>query len=115
MKNNNRMPKREYFQMRMEQAIANGLERKAEYYRSRLAQMDDKPTPRVEKSKLSNEDKGEIIREKFANMSENEILLECNRVFKEAEKNGVMVNNVIHFLTEVAKVDSTLVMHSMTF
>lgn len=49
MKNNNRMPKREYFQMRMEQAIANGLESKAEYYRSRLAQMDDKPTPRVEK------------------------------------------------------------------
>lgn len=115
MKNNNRMPKREYFQMRMEQAIANGLERKAEYYRSRLSQMDEVTTPREEKSKLSKKDKGEIIREKFSNMSENEILIECNRVFKEAEKNGVMVNTVVQFLTEVAKVDSTLVMHSMTF
>lgn len=42
-KNNrkNRMPKAEYFKMRLENAIANGLTKKAEYYAGRLAQMNE--------------------------------------------------------------------------
>lgn len=35
-----RMPKKEYFQMRLNQAIENGDERKAQYYRGRVEQIE---------------------------------------------------------------------------
>ena len=34
-----RLPKREYFEMRLANAIENGLTKKAEYYKSRLTSM----------------------------------------------------------------------------
>ena len=38
----NRMPKADYFRMRMEEAKKNGLTEKAEYFRSRLEQMGER-------------------------------------------------------------------------
>lgn len=37
----NRLPKKEYFTLRLEQAIQDGLTDKADYYRSRLAQLEN--------------------------------------------------------------------------
>jgi hypothetical protein len=38
---NDRMPKADYFRMRLADATANGLTAKADYYTSRLAQMSE--------------------------------------------------------------------------
>ena len=38
---NDRMPKADYFRMRLADATANGLTAKADYYTSRLAQMGE--------------------------------------------------------------------------
>lgn len=48
-KNNlkNRMPKKDYFKMRLDNAIANGLVEKATYYAGRLAQMNNESSDRV--------------------------------------------------------------------
>ena len=43
-----RLPKLEYFTMRLEQAVKDGLTEKADYYRSRIAQLKE-----VEESKPS--------------------------------------------------------------
>lgn len=40
----NRLPKKEYFALRLEQAIQDGLTDKADYYRSRLAQLEEAVT-----------------------------------------------------------------------
>ena len=40
MNKNERLPKAEYFKMRYDNAIENNLSSKAEYYKSRLVQMD---------------------------------------------------------------------------
>ena len=40
MNKNERLPKAEYFRMRYQNAIENNLSSKAEYYKSRLVQMD---------------------------------------------------------------------------
>jgi len=55
----NRMPKADYFRMRMEEAKKNGLTEKAEYFRSRLEHMGEltkkKTTKKADKPRTSEE------------------------------------------------------------
>ena len=71
MKNRkNRMPKKEYFQMRMENAIANGLVEKAQYYAGRLAQMNE------------HSDRVTIERGKVLNASSDRVTFERGRIIR---------------------------------
>tara|TARA_R110001632_G_scaffold149565_1_gene266997 strand:+ start:368 stop:706 length:339 start_codon:yes stop_codon:yes gene_type:complete len=57
---NDRMPKKDYFKMRYDNAVANGNEDKAKYYKDRLAQLDDTTNPLLEyvNDELSKLDRG---------------------------------------------------------
>lgn len=48
----NRLPKKEYFALRLEQAIKDGLTEKADYYRSRLAQLQEIEQPQEDRMSL---------------------------------------------------------------
>ncbi len=41
MANKKRLPKKEYFQLRLKDAVMNGNQDKADYYRSRIAQLEE--------------------------------------------------------------------------
>ena len=45
--NEERMPKKDYFEMRLKDAEENGNESKAEYYRSRLEQLKEETVERI--------------------------------------------------------------------
>jgi len=47
-----RLPKLEYFTMRLEQAVKDGLTDKADYYRSRIAQLKEAEQPSEERISL---------------------------------------------------------------
>ncbi len=61
MKNSTeRMPKKDYFKMRYEAAVASGNEDKAKYYKGRLEQLSEDSNPLLEyiNNELSKLDKG---------------------------------------------------------
>ena len=49
MSNSSRMPKPDYFRMRYQDAVDKGLQKKAQYYRSRLEQMGEPIAEKVGK------------------------------------------------------------------
>lgn len=50
--NKSRLPKQEYFAMRLEQAESEGLDNMADYYRSRLSKLKESETPKQERVTL---------------------------------------------------------------
>ena len=48
MANKKRLPKKEYFTLRLEQAIQDGLTDKADYYRSRISQLEEAEQPQAD-------------------------------------------------------------------
>ena len=80
---NDRMPKRDYFQMRYNDAVASGNEDKAKYYKGRLEQLSEGSNPLLEyvNDELSKLDRGivatpsEDYLDKFSNSIEGGFLL----------------------------------------
>ena len=87
--NTTRMPKKDYFMMRYNDAVKNGLHSKAEYYRGRLEQMGVGflATKFIDKWK-----------ENTAGMSEAELLAECVRFFEFGIGKGETINNLVSLL-----------------
>ena len=107
-----RLPKKEYFRMRLAEAIKSGNTKKAKYFQSRLEQLTQAKPKSNESSKESALRK---CREAFKGLNESERLIEANRMFTIACANGHSVNQVMAFLKEANVMSDTEIMHSMTF
>jgi len=78
-----RMPKKDYFKMRYDNAVASGNEDKAKYYKGRLEQLSEDSNPLLEyvNEELSKLDRGivatpsEDYLDKFSNSIEGGFLL----------------------------------------
>jgi len=89
-----RMPKKEYFTMRMEQAIKSGNSKKAEYYRSRLDGMSERVEVEV------NFDKYSKCRQSFEGLNEGQRIIKANDFINHVISKGGTVNQAIAFLSE---------------
>ena len=131
MKKEDRMPKKEYFQKRLAEAKERGDERKADYYQSRLSEMEFEykgegknphrtKTTRTEgerKVVATEQDWGGLhkrVKAKFDSLDETGKLIEANKFYKACEKKGITMNSAMAFLSE-AGVEATIVLHGMTF
>ena len=111
MKRANRMPKKEYFRMRLTEAIKSGNTKKANYYESRLLQMGDSQP----KQRTTKEEAIAKCREVFKDLDESGRLIEANRMITIATSKGHSVNEVMAFLKEANVMSDTELMHSVTF
>ena len=119
--NERRMPKADYFRMRYECAVDNGLTQKAKYYKMRLEQMNEPLVKGIAESPTepTNESPKERAlrkcREAFEGLDEGGRLIEANRIITKACENGMSVNQVMAFLKEADVMSDTELMHSITF
>tara|TARA_R110001632_G_scaffold144810_1_gene261541 strand:+ start:123 stop:512 length:390 start_codon:yes stop_codon:yes gene_type:complete len=127
-----RLPKLEYFKMRLEQAKEAGLSNKAEYYVSRIEQLEGTrapkkaaakraaksvKTPQLAYESFTDDQKASLrarVKAKFDTLDENGKLIEANKFYKACEGKGISMNNAMALLSECG-IDSTIVMHAMTF
>lgn len=108
-----RLPKKDYFRMRLAEAIKMGNTRKAKYFRSRLEQLTKSEShPRNESAKESALRK---CRNAFKGLDEAGRLKEANRMFTIACNDGHSVNSVMAFLKEANVMSDTELIHAMTF
>jgi len=107
-----RLPKKEYFRMRLTEAIKIGNTRKAQYFQSRLDQLTQ-AEPKVNES--AKESALRKCRAVFDGLDESARLIEANRMFTIACAKGMSVNDVMAFLKEANVMSDTEIMHSMTF
>lgn len=107
-----RMPKKDYFRMRLTQAIKMGNTRKAKYFQSRLEQLTQSEPKSNESAKESALRK---CRKAFEGLDESGRLIEANRMFTIACDRGHSVNDVMAFLKEANVMSDTEMIHSMTF
>ena len=107
-----RLPKKEYFRMRLTEAIKIGNTRKAQYFQSRLDQLTQ-AEPKVNES--AKESALRKCREAFDGLDESARVLEANRMFTAACAKGFSVNDVMAFIKEANVMSDTELMHSMTF
>mgnify|MGYP003109971687 CR=1 FL=1 len=84
-----RLPKKDYFMMRYNQAMENGLWSKANYYRGRLEQMG---------IIFSSENFVDKWKRETEGMSEAELLAECIRFFEFGINKGETINNLVSLL-----------------
>jgi hypothetical protein len=109
MKGQDRLPKQEYFQLRLEQAIQNGLTKKANYYRGRLAQLQNSKAPSNSKDKFIK-----TWKEKTQNMSEGELINECARLINFGINKGETLNNIMAVLSQDCKVDGAILCQAIS-
>ena len=103
-----RMPKKEYFAMRLEQAIKSGNVKKAEYYRSRLDGMSEEVKVEV------GEDKYSKCRQAFEGLSEGERINTARDFIKHVISKGGTVNQAFAFLSEANVMSGTELVHACT-
>jgi|TARA_Y100000033_G_scaffold50920_1_gene62835 hypothetical protein len=91
------MPKADYFRMRLQNAIDNGLTRKANYYRSRLAEMGEQATKQATKP-VTQADK-DSLKARVAAKSPHERVAIAVKIIRDGEEQGFPVQNVMRYLT----------------
>ena len=109
MKRANRMPKKEYFRMRLTEAIKAGNTKKAKYYESRLFSMG------VQAKNTTKEEAIAKCREVFKDLDESGRMIEANRMITIATSKGHSVNSVMAFLKEANVMSDAELVHSVTF
>lgn len=109
-----RLPKKEYFTIRLNESIKMGNTRKANYFRSRLHQLGQSETKAI-KAESAKESALRKCRKVFEGLNESERLHKANAIIKNACANGFSVNQAIAFLKEAKVMSDTELMHSVTF
>ena len=111
-----RIPKKEYFEQRLQQAIENGNTKKAQYFKSRLSQYEFKI--KLEMMNFKNDlmafkekDAIKKAKAKMEGLTENEKVIECKRFYEAMEEKGVNLNSAMSFMSKV--VGGTISAHAM--
>jgi len=122
---NERLPKKEYFQLRLKQAEEAGLTSKADYYRGRLEKMAAYAANAEKKAETppheaSEEDAAKAraianCQKAFEGLDEAGRLWEANRFIKACSGSGLPVSTSMAFLKEAGVMSDTELMHSITF
>ena len=84
--NQERLPKKEYFALRLEQAIQDGLTDKADYYRSRISQLEEERrsevlTREIPKPKFLRQEQPSVNHKKGLVVIEERVSLEVAGLF----------------------------------
>ena len=103
-----RLPKKEYFEMRLAQAIDLGLTKKADYYRTRLKVLASPRVP-VNRNHLQMAQLIERLKPKFAVMTEAEQLIEANKFYR-AMDGKVNMSDCMSLMSQV--IGGTLAAHA---
>ena len=103
-----RMPKKEYFTMRMEQAIKSGNVKKAEYYRSRLDGMSEQAKVEVSNDKYSK------CKQSFKGLNEGERINMASDFISHVVSKGGTVNQAIAFISEANVMSGAELMQAVT-